>query len=154
MELNRNTKLKLFPDMASGDERRKLHALVKDSYIRQKTQSDTWPSAHSSTFSTIHDLSKKTLKDYYNNVEQMTSNAPWKRENMNRAQWLVKQASELSRNSANESTWRMRIENAILEPFSIEVAWSAYIESSHIDRWLADDTFEAPNAITDSGDRR
>jgi hypothetical protein len=113
--------------MASGDELRKLRALVKDSHIRQKTQSDAWPFAHSLTFSTIHDLSKKTHQDYYNNAENMTSNEPWKRENKNRAQWLVKQASELSGNSANESTWRMRIENAILEPFSIEVAWSVYI---------------------------
>jgi hypothetical protein len=114
--------------MTNGNGLRKLHALIEDSRIRQKSQSDAWPPAHQWVFSTIHDLSKRTLQDYYNHAGKTASHEPWKRENKNRAEWLVKQATRLSGNSANESTWRMRIENAILEPFSIEVAWLAYVE--------------------------
>ena len=109
--------------MASGDGLRKLHALVENNRVRQKPNSDPWPPAHQSVFSVIHDLSKRTLQGYYKNAENDTNHKPWQRENKNRAEWLVKQATHLSGNSANESTWRMRIENAILEPFSVEVAW-------------------------------
>lgn len=109
--------------MTSGDGLRKLHALVEDSHVQQKSNSDPWPLAHQWAFSAIRDLSKRTLQGYYNHAGNETSHKPWQRENKNRAEWLVKQATHLSGNSANESTWRMRIENAILEPFSIEVAW-------------------------------
>lgn len=113
--------------MGIGDDNRKLHALVEDSRIRQRTHSDPIPPAHETTFTTIRDLGRITFKDYSNNGAKTLSNEPWKRDNANRARWLVKKANELSANSANESTWRMHIENTILQPFSIEVAWSVCI---------------------------
>jgi len=114
--------------MTSGDGLRKLHTLVENSRVRQKSSSDPWPPAHQRVFSAIQDLSKRTLQDYYYHAGNGTSLKPWKRENKNRVEWIVKQATHLAGNSANESTWRMRIENAILEPFSIEVAWLACTE--------------------------
>lgn len=111
--------------------------MIEDSRVRQKSQSDAWPPAHQWVFSAIYELSKRTLQDYYNHAGKTASHEPWKRENKNRAEWLVKQAAHLSGNSANESTWRMRIENAILEPFSVEVAWLACIVLFYIYPWFS-----------------
>lgn len=106
--------------MVNDDDLRKLKILAGQHRINPKHHADVWPSAHESTFQCIQDLGQTNFQTYIND---QSDNKPWRRQNKARAEWLVEQAVRLSKNAANESAWRMRIENAILERFSFEVAW-------------------------------
>lgn len=109
--------------MVSDEDLRKLKSLADQYHISQKLQSDSWPPALEPTFQCIKNLSQTTFQAYSDGINGRSENEPWRRQNKARAEWLVEQAGRLSKNPVNESAWRMRIENAILERFSVEVAW-------------------------------
>ena len=109
--------------MVSDEDLRELRILADQYRISQKCQSDDWPSAHDSTFQCIQALSQTSFQTYIDSINRQSDNELWRRQNKARAEWLAEQAGRLARNTANESAWRMRIENAILERFSVEVAW-------------------------------
>ena len=109
--------------MVGNEDLRNLETLAGQYGIYQKLQSDVWPSALQSTFQCIQDLSQKDFQTYSSSISGSLSNQPWRRQNKARVEWLVEQAGRLSQNTANENSWRMRIENAVLERFSVEVAW-------------------------------
>lgn len=109
--------------MVCNQDLRNLEKLAGQYGILQKTESDAWPSSLQSTVRHVELLAKIDFQSYSSSCSSSSRNEPWKRENTARTEWLVMQASRLSQNTANENSWRMRIENAILERFSVEVAW-------------------------------
>ena len=109
--------------MVGDEELRKIKSLATQYRINQKFQGDEWPSSHKPAFECVQQLGQTSFQHYSANIDRESDSEPWRRQNKARAEWLVEQASRLSQNTANESTWRMRIENAILERFSFEVAW-------------------------------
>ena len=108
--------------MVSDEDLGKLRQLANEYRISQKSQSDGWPSAHAPTFKLIQDLSKISFQAYRDRIEDHIEE-PWRKQNKARVEWLVEQAHQLSTSTANEFSWRMRIENQILERFSVEIAW-------------------------------
>jgi hypothetical protein len=101
----------------------KLRILARQYCINQKGQSHNWPWTHSPAFGNVREVGETRFQVYSDSVDVSSNNIPWRRQNKARAEWLVEQAKRLSENGANESAWRMRIENVILERFSVEVAW-------------------------------
>lgn len=103
---------------------RNLDVLAGQYGIHQKSQSDPWPASLQATFRQVQKISLKNFSTYSNSVKFSPDAEPWKRENKARVEWLVKQASRLTQTTRNESSWRMSIENIVLDRFSLEVAWS------------------------------
>lgn len=108
--------------MVNGDGLAKLQRLAQEHRIYQRAQSDPWPDFHRPTFEAIQRLHEITAESYVAGVASGAAK-PWKRYNLNIAGRLAKESSELNARAANESTWRMGIENLIVRRFSIEVAW-------------------------------
>lgn len=104
-----------------------LKLLADQHGIRQKSPLDDWPLAQKPTFQGIQDLGQTSFRAYSNSINGESDSEPWKRKNKARARWLAQHAGRLSVSCANESTWRMHIENVILERFSVEVAWYVLI---------------------------
>lgn len=107
--------------MVSDVGLRTLEQLAEQQSISQRFQGDAWPADQEAIFQEIRNLGRTRFHVYKDSINSQSVKEPWKRQNTARAEWLVQQARRLQR--ANESTWRMRIENAIVERFSVEVAW-------------------------------
>lgn len=104
--------------MVGAVDLRKLEDLANQYGIHRRLESDVWPSALHSIVQDVENLMQINFQAYRSIDDQ-----PWKEQNESRAKWLVAQAGRLSQNTANEMTWRTRIEEAILERFTLEVAW-------------------------------
>ena len=113
--------------MGNYEALRRLKVLGRKYCINQKGQSDDWPLTHSSTFQDVQEVGETQFQGYNDSINGSPDDRPWRRQNEARAEWLVKQAERLSENTANENTWRMRVENVILERFSVEVAWCVWL---------------------------
>ena len=113
--------------MGNYEALRRLKVLGRKYCINQKGQSDDWPLTHSSTFQDVQEVGETQFQGYNDSINGSPDDRPWRRQNKARAEWLVKQAERLSENTANENTWRMRVENVILERFSVEVAWCVWL---------------------------
>jgi hypothetical protein len=109
--------------MVNDEDLRKIERLAEQYHIRKRLQSDAWPAAHESVFQHIQELGQTTFQAYSDSIDAQSDRRFWRRQNRARTLSLVQQASHLLRNEANESAWRMGIENTILDRFSVEVAW-------------------------------
>ncbi|KAK3704140.1 anthranilate synthase / indole-3-glycerol phosphate synthase [Vermiconidia calcicola] len=129
--------------MVNDEQLRNLRVLAKKYRIRLKSQSEKWPPAHQATFQCIRNLSQYTFEAYKNTASANSASEPWKAQTLARAEWIVERATTLSNTLANSSefSWRMHLENDILERFVVEVAcpkckhrlWRSDIESVHQD---------------------
>ena len=105
---------------------RKLRLLADRYRIKQRHQNEPWPAAQVSTFQKVAQVNRQSFETYSESIDDQSGSASYsnvKKYNCDRAKWLVDQASRLSSNTTNESGWRMRIENTILERLSLQVAW-------------------------------
>ncbi|KAK3698199.1 hypothetical protein LTR37_017024 [Vermiconidia calcicola] len=107
--------------MVSDEQLRSWRLLAQKYRIWQKPQNEEWPLAHQANFQCIRNLSQKTFDAYKNSTTVNPASEPWKPQTLARAEWLVARATRLSNSS--ESSWRMHLENDILERFAVEVAW-------------------------------
>lgn len=72
---------------------------------------------------TIENLGRTRLHDYLNSIDPDPTVRPWRRERPDRAERVRDLASRLHETKATEFSWRVKVEELLLEPFSVESAW-------------------------------
>lgn len=71
----------------------------------------------------IDHLKKKRFKDYVESIDKDPKVAPWRQDRPWRAEYIRDLALDLKACGNSEYSWRVRLEQEVLRPFTIESAW-------------------------------
>lgn len=101
----------------------RLRRAADENHIKFRLQTEEWPSSHRSSFQLIRDVEKHDFVSYQASIGRDSGVSWWKEKTLLRAKWLANEAGRRSLAGANEMSWRLSIENLILQRFLFEVAW-------------------------------